>query len=301
MALDAMICQQDPFIYGCKDFNNYAAAAMGIPDYGFCLADADADADEKPNPQILLDSNPSVGFWDSPPANSSSETVVDGFLSSPAAAAGRRKRRRAKSMKNKEEMENQRMTHIAVERNRRRQMNDYLAILRSLMPPSYAQRGDQASIVGGAINFVKELEQVLQFLEVKKYNSELNTDGSNIFSNFFTFPQYSMRPTITSPMAGDVAAEQVSSVAEVEATMVESHANIKILTKRQPKQLLKMVTGLESISLTILHLNITTVDQSVFYSFSVKVEDECQLSTVNEIATAVHDMVGMIQEEFVSC
>lgn len=135
-----MICQQDPFIYGCKDFNNYAAAAMGIPDYGFCLADADADADEKPNPQILLDSNPSVGFWDSPPANSSSETVVDGFLSSPAAAAGRRKRRRAKSMKNKEEMENQRMTHIAVERNRRRQMNDYLAILRSLMPPSYAQR-----------------------------------------------------------------------------------------------------------------------------------------------------------------
>lgn len=32
------------------------------------------------------------------------------------------------------------MTHIAVERNRRRQMNDYLAVLRSLMPPSYAQR-----------------------------------------------------------------------------------------------------------------------------------------------------------------
>lgn len=51
-----------------------------------------------------------------------------------------RKRRRAKGFKNKEEMENQRMTHIAVERNRRRQMNDYLAVLRSLMPPSYAQR-----------------------------------------------------------------------------------------------------------------------------------------------------------------
>jgi hypothetical protein len=32
------------------------------------------------------------------------------------------------------------MTHIAVERNRRRQMNEYLAVLRSLMPPSYAQR-----------------------------------------------------------------------------------------------------------------------------------------------------------------
>jgi hypothetical protein len=32
------------------------------------------------------------------------------------------------------------MTHIAVERNRRKQMNEYLAVLRSLMPPSYVQR-----------------------------------------------------------------------------------------------------------------------------------------------------------------
>jgi hypothetical protein len=32
------------------------------------------------------------------------------------------------------------MTHIAVERNRRKQMNEYLAALRTLMPPVYAQR-----------------------------------------------------------------------------------------------------------------------------------------------------------------
>lgn len=55
-------------------------------------------------------------------------------------AQGRRKRRRTKTCKNKEEVENQRMTHIAVERNRRKQMNEYLAVLRSLMPSSYVQR-----------------------------------------------------------------------------------------------------------------------------------------------------------------
>jgi len=54
--------------------------------------------------------------------------------------AGRRKRRRTRSVKNREEVESQRMTHIAVERNRRKQMNVYLAALRSLMPPSYVQR-----------------------------------------------------------------------------------------------------------------------------------------------------------------
>jgi len=52
----------------------------------------------------------------------------------------RPKRRRARARKNQEDIENQRMTHIAVERNRRRQMNDYLAVLRSLMPDSYVQR-----------------------------------------------------------------------------------------------------------------------------------------------------------------
>lgn len=52
----------------------------------------------------------------------------------------KRKRKRTRPIKNKEDVENQRMTHIAVERNRRRQMNDHLSVLRSLMPPSYIQR-----------------------------------------------------------------------------------------------------------------------------------------------------------------
>ena len=52
----------------------------------------------------------------------------------------RKRRRRARSCKSTEETETQRMTHIAVERNRRRQMNEYLAALRSIMPEAYVQR-----------------------------------------------------------------------------------------------------------------------------------------------------------------
>ncbi|KAK4430542.1 Transcription factor [Sesamum alatum] len=316
MALEAVIYQQDPFSYGGKDYN-YTTAVGGGYGFGFDLG-LEAIQEQKPAPENLdiKGEQCSNGYWDSPPSSvaqnttSSPETCAgapagDGFfpgssgLCSPPVAAGRRKRRRTKSLKNKEEMENQRMTHIAVERNRRRQMNDYLAVLRSLMPPSYAQRGDQASIVGGAINFVKELEQLLQFLETHKSIDQQHQDApsTDVLSNFFTFPQYSTRPSTNPSATADVAAERRSSMADIEATMVESHANIKVLTKRRPKQLLKMVAGLQSIGLTILHLNITTVDQSVLYSFSVKVEEECQFTTVNEIATAMHDMVEMIQEE----
>jgi hypothetical protein len=55
---------------------------------------------------------------------------------------GRRKRRRRqRSTKN---AESQRMTHIAVERNRRRQVNEYLAPLRSLMPGLLRPPGTQS-------------------------------------------------------------------------------------------------------------------------------------------------------------
>ncbi|XP_062199406.1 transcription factor bHLH94-like [Phragmites australis] len=229
------------------------------------------------------------------------------------APAGRRKRRRTRVVKNREEVESQRMTHIAVERNRRKQMNEYLAVLRSLMPPAYAQRGDQASIVGGAINFVKELEQLIQCLEAQKQSRQRPADGSgdaSPFADFFTFPQYSMSAAAAPPVApadatnrdgAEVEAEasgsKPSAVADVEVTMVESHANLRVLSRRRQRQLLRLVVGLQGHRLTVLHLNMTSAGHMVLYSFSLKVEDDCQLTSVDEIATAAHQIVEKIQEE----
>ncbi|KVI06773.1 transcription factor bHLH96-like [Cynara cardunculus var. scolymus] len=246
---------------------------------------------------------------ESPHCNMMMESHVGAALTTnTVASAGRRKRRRTKSGKNKEELENQRMTHITVERNRRKQMNEYLAVIRSLMPPSYVQRGDQASIIGGAINFVKELEQQLQTLEVQKRAMHQQPNSVNGYSppplpfgEFFTFPQYSMKSAneVSGNGGGSVAVadNRPLAMAEIEVTMVESHANLKILSKKRYRQLLKIVAGLQCLWLTILHLNVTTVDQMVLYSLSVKLEDGCQLSTVDEIADAVNCLLGRIEEE----
>lgn len=131
-------------------------------------------------------------------------------------------------------------------------------------------QGDQASIIGGAINFVKELEQKLHFLGSKK--EEVKSDdvgeGSNkSFSEFFSFPQYST----SGGNSASVIGEKVGEIADIEVTMVESHANLKIRSKKRPKQLLKMVSGLHNMHLTILHLNVTTTCEIVLYSLSVKV------------------------------
>ncbi|CAL9091658.1 unnamed protein product [Musa textilis] len=178
-------------------------------------------------------------------------------------AVGRRKRRRTKRLKNEEEVENQRMTHIAVERNRRKQMNEYLAVLRSLMPASHSQRGDQASIVEGAINFVKELEQLAHFLEARKRVKQRSK--ASPFAAFFAFPQYS---SSSSPCTNT---ESSGAAADVEVIVIESHANVKIFSRRRAGQLLKLVGGMQSLRLTALHLNVTAVDEMVLYCLSVKV------------------------------
>ncbi|GMI67925.1 hypothetical protein like AT1G72210 [Hibiscus trionum] len=164
MALEAVVFQQDqdPFSYGV----------------GFQHQEQKANCC---NTEEMLAKSGGFGFSASWPWGSNSSTsspdigfATGGSLFSPTdvppldARSRRRRRRRAKIVENRQEKEKQRMTHIAVERNRRRQMNGYVAEIRAMMPNSYVQRGDQASIIGGAINFLKELEKFLHSLEARK-------------------------------------------------------------------------------------------------------------------------------------
>ncbi|XP_030466298.1 transcription factor bHLH71-like [Syzygium oleosum] len=236
-----------------------------------------------------------------------------------AAAQGRKKRkRRARVSKNKEEAETQRMTHIAVERNRRKQMNEHLAVLRALMPESYVQRGDQASIVGGAIEFVKELEHLLQSLEAQKLQLSQHQAGQDItneeadttnntnndgpskilqppFSQFFMYPQYTWSQAPNKYTASSTSTAR-AAIADIEVTLIETHASLRILSRRNPRQLSRLIAGFHTLHLNILHLNVTTLDPLVLYSISAKVEEGCQLTSVDDIAGAVHHMLRIIEE-----
>lgn len=116
----------------------------------------------------------------------------------------------------------------------------------------------------------------------KKRNQQDKVGLASPLAEFFTFPQYSTRGTTQSSstsndgvVAGGGCPEkqnnQLWAVADIEVSMVDSHANLKILSKKRPRQLLKLVAGFQALRLTILHLNVTTVDQTVLYTVSVKV------------------------------
>ncbi|WVZ74124.1 hypothetical protein U9M48_022346 [Paspalum notatum var. saurae] len=277
--------------------------------------------------------------------------------SSAPTARTRKRRRRVRACKSREETETQRMTHIAVERNRRRQMNEYLAVLRSLMPEACVQRGDQASIVGGAIEFVKELEQQVQCLEAQQRtllahqhhgaakpaaaptraggggttskataastttacvdsaataaaaaattsncSSSVTEDAADYapppppFAQFFTYPQYVWCQSPREPAAADQDGRR-PGVADIEVTLVETHASLRVMTRRRPGHLLSLVTGLRALRLGVLHLSVTTLDALVLYSISVRVEEGCGLATVEDIAAAVHHVLCIIDAE----
>ncbi|VVB06569.1 unnamed protein product [Arabis nemorensis] len=167
----------------------------------------------------------------------------------------KRKRRKTKPTKNIEEIENQRINHIA---------------------------GDQASIVGGAINYVKVLEQIIQSLESQKRtqqqsNGEENRDNNHHLSGISSNDLWTTH-------------EDQTCIPKIEATMIQNHVNLKIQCPKKQGQLLKGIISLEKLRLTVLHLNIASSSShsNVSYSFNLKMEDDCDLGSSDEITAAVH-------------
>ncbi|KAL8095780.1 transcription factor SPEECHLESS-like [Apium graveolens] len=223
----------------------------------------------------------------------------------------------------------QKVSHITVERNRRKQMNDNLSVLRSLMPCFYVKRGDQASIVGGVVDYITELQQVLQSLEAKKqrkvYSEVLSprlvssprnlpisprkpppsprlipslpisprtpTSPYKHHANLLHSVAYNLSPTIMSPIsspsinhhnavaaANELVANSNSAVADVEVKFSGPNVLLKTVSARIPGQTLKIITALEDLSLEILKVSLSSTDETMINSFTIKIGIECTLS-----------------------
>ncbi|KAK2646912.1 hypothetical protein Ddye_022107 [Dipteronia dyeriana] len=198
------------------------------------------------------------------------------------------------------------MSHIAVERNRRRQMNEHLKVLRSLTPCFYIKRGDQASIIGGVIEFIKELHHVLQALESKKQRKSLSPSPGTPTTPravVVVHQKPNMQPPpaaggdhhhhhhLHTPLGFDSSLKELeaicnSSVADVEAKISGSNVLLKVVSRRISGQVVKIITVLEKLSFDVLHLNISSMEDTVLYSFVIKIGLECQVS-LEELALEV--------------
>lgn len=141
---------------------------------------------------------------------------------------------------------------------------------------SYIQKGDQASIIGGAIEFIKEMQLVLQSLESKKKRKSLSPSPTPSPRSLFQLNP--SPPNSNSPLNSDssqpvkeLSACCNSPVADVEAKISGSNVVLRTLSKRIPGQVVKIVSALERLDFEILHLNISSMEDTVLYSFVIKV------------------------------
>ncbi|KAJ3692181.1 hypothetical protein LUZ60_012531 [Juncus effusus] len=238
-------------------------------------------------------------------------------------------------------MENKRgshkMSHITVERNRRKQMNEHLTALRSLMPCFYVKRGDQASIIGGVVDYIKELQLVLQSLEAKKqrkvYSEVLSpkpTSSPRIPISPTKLPlspklglpispgtpqpgspykprlpqnfthktmaisthesSLSFENTNTTCTEFGAVSSRTQTIPDVKVEFLGPNVILKTASQRIPGQPLKIIAALESLSLEILNVSISSVDDTMLNSFTIKIGIECELS--------IEDLVQEIRQTF---
>ncbi|KAJ1278841.1 hypothetical protein BS78_04G110200 [Paspalum vaginatum] len=258
------------------------------------------------------------------------------------------------------------MSHIAVERNRRKQMNEHLAVLRALMPCFYVKRGDQASIIGGVVDYIKELQQVLRSLETKKHRKAYaeqvlsprplvakstpplsprvavpisprtptrpgspykpsvvagagrrlphpaaaymaspamtpTTSSSSSYSHdqqqqqqhYSTQPYLPTLDSLVTELAAQAAGRPAAaglSLPDVKVEFAGPNLVLKTVSRRAPGQALRIIAALENLSMEILHVSVTTVDDTMVHSFTIKIGIECELSA--------EELVQEIQQTF---
>jgi len=131
---------------------------------------------------------------------------------------------------------------------------------------------------------VRELEQLLQCLESQKRRRLLGEAQTKQVGDSSLASTQQQPPFFPAPLPNDQmklvemetglqeeTAESKSCLADVEVKLLGFDAMIKILSRRRPGQLIKTIAALEDMQLIILHTNITTIEQTVLYSFNVKV------------------------------
>ena len=131
-------------------------------------------------------------------------------------------------------------------------------------------QGDQATVVGGAIDYVKQLEQQLVALQAaaaarRGAAGAVGTAATAAADGVFVSPQYASYSDARG-CCGGVDVEAMAAVG--------GHVRVRVAGRRWPGRLVRAVAALEDLRLAVLHLAVTSVGQdAVVYCFNLKVSE----------------------------
>ncbi|XP_008785756.2 transcription factor bHLH18-like [Phoenix dactylifera] len=164
--------------------------------------------------------------------------------------------------------------HIIAERKRREKMGQRFIALSALLPG--LKKMDKASVLGDAIEYVKQLQEKVKTLE------EQNTKRTVESAVLVKKPQLSSEDDGSSWDENCEGLPSGESLPEIEAKMSENSVLVKIYCEKRSGVLLKALSEIEKLHLNVInasvipfassHLDITVVAQ-IDADFSMTVKD----------------------------
>ncbi|KAJ7528910.1 hypothetical protein O6H91_15G025500 [Diphasiastrum complanatum] len=200
--------------------------------------------------------------------------------------------------------------NLVAERKRRKKLNDRLYSLRALVPK--ITKMDRASILGDAIEYVKELQQ-----QVKDLQDELlETKEDDMQANVATIPEENMNPLLLDeeigvhvgddgrgsskldPLStpsldmGERQIEELRQPMQVEVSKMDAHLfTLRIFCEKRPGVFVKLLQALDTLGLDVLHANITTFRGLVLNVFNAEIRDK-ELMQAEQVKETLLEMTS---------
>ncbi|XP_023733905.1 transcription factor ABORTED MICROSPORES [Lactuca sativa] len=157
--------------------------------------------------------------------------------------------------------------NLVTERNRRKRIKDGLYTLRALVPR--ISKMDKASIVGDAIDYIKELEKNVKELqeelkELEEQECKVNDGEMEVCKPKRAYESSTQMYSKAKTRVSNVNDSKNEVEVEVEVHQIGAHDFLlKIICNKKPDGFLKIMETIDSLGLEVIDINVTTCNGRV--------------------------------------
>ncbi|BBN10373.1 protein MpBHLH1 [Marchantia polymorpha subsp. ruderalis] len=188
--------------------------------------------------------------------------------------------------------------NLVSERKRRKKLNEGLYTLRALVPR--ISKMDKASIIGDAIDYVRELQKEVDDLqtaisevEASRKSGNLDTEemsqNAQIMENSMVTEDFEKASRNNTPGSNDDTTTEQKILKLDVAKMEEKSYHLRIFCTKGPGVFVLLMRSLEALGMEVLSANLTSFEENILNTFIAEIKDLEAMKT-EEVKAAILDV-----------